>query len=349
MKKVSLVLTSLIIIGLMTCCGGTGSGKDKSDKGKNKPGVAMTLKAEGKVEFTIRGENMASVDWGDGSPVDSAELRSSWKCEHTYAQAAEYTIKVNGAIKELLCDRLKLTELEVNLPTLVNLFCAVNSFTALDLSDCPELEWLQCFQNKSLTSLELSKNTKLKVLQCQDSPITSLDVSNNTALTELDCGETQITSLDISKNSELKSLFCGRTSLTSLDISNNTALKHFNCSNTQITNLIVGKNTMLETMYFLSNKVTNLDVSNFTALGNLTCDYNPLTGLDVSNNGNLFILSCMGNQLSEDALNALFNTLHSNADIGKGAEKEKVIIIRNNPGTATCDRSIAEKKGWKVQ
>jgi hypothetical protein len=49
------------------------------------------------------------------------------------------------------------------------------------------------------------------------------------------------------------------------------------------------------------------------------------------------------NQLTATALNALFGTLHSNTISG-----ENKIYIGNNPGTATCDRTIATAKGWTV-
>jgi len=65
--------------------------------------------------------------------------------------------------------------------------------------------------------------------------------------------------------------------------------------------------------------------------------------LDVSNNTALRILECTSNQLTATALNTLFGTLHSNT-----IEGVKTIYIGNNPGTDTCDTSIAENKGWTV-
>jgi hypothetical protein len=42
-------------------------------------------------------------------------------------------------------------------------------------------------------------------------------------------------------------------------------------------------------------------------------------------------------------LDALFGTLHSNA-----VTRGKLIDISGNPGAEGCNRSIAEKKGWRV-
>ena len=91
------------------------------------------------------------------------------------------------------------------------------------------------------------------------------------------------------------------------------------------------------------NQLTTLDVSKNTALTELYCWYNQLTALDVSKNTALANLSCFNNQLTATALNTLFGTLHGNTISGG-----KNIYIGGNSGTATCDRSIAENKGWTV-
>ena len=117
-------------------------------------------------------------------------------------------------------------------------------------------------------------------------------------------------------------LYCNNNFLSSLDVSNCTDLAELMCSD---------------------NLLTNLDVGNCTALTILNCSFNfySLSSLDVSKCTALTNLYCYQNQLSAAALNALFETLHSNVGV-------KNVIIRNNPGTNDCDRSIAERKGWRV-
>jgi hypothetical protein len=58
----------------------------------------------------------------------------------------------------------------------------------------------------------------------------------------------------------------------------------------------------------------------------------------VSRNTALTELKCTDNQLTATALNALFSGLPA----CKGE-----IYIGNNPGSSTCDRSLAAK-GWNV-
>ena len=140
----------------------------------------------------------------------------------------------------------------------------------------------------NLTSLDVSKNTKLESLYCYGNMFTSLDLSQNKALISLNCFGNLLTSLDLSNNTALKSLVCKYNQLTSLDVSKCTALQ------------------MLECEY---NQLTSLDVSNKTALYWLSCNNNQLTSLDVSGCPNLSILSIYCNQLKGVAMNKLVEDL----------------------------------------
>jgi hypothetical protein len=59
-----------------------------------------------------------------------------------------------------------------------------------------------------LTSLDVSENTELSVLHCEENQLFSLDLSTNTALSELHCqeAENQLTTLDVSNNTALEYL-----------------------------------------------------------------------------------------------------------------------------------------------
>ena len=112
------------------------------------------------------------------------------------------------------------------------------------------------------------------------------------------------------------------------------------CDVPNLTNLVVIRNTALKSMICINSRITELDVSRNTALNHLICVGNQLTNLDVSANLVLTRLNCSGNQLSAEALNNLFTTLPPPISvIGK-------IQIDDNPGTADCDKSIAENNGW---
>ena len=159
------------------------------------------------------------------------------------------------------------------------------------------LDDLRC-ENNQLTTLDVSKNTKLIFLYCGSNQLTTLDVSKNTALTKLNCYENQLTSLDVSKNTRLTELDFSYNKLTTLDVSKNTALKELNCDHNQLTSLDASKNTRLTELWCYSNQLTSLDVSECTALELLRCEGNKLTTLDVSKNTALTKLECYNNQLT---------------------------------------------------
>ena len=119
-------------------------------------------------------------------------------------------------------------------------------------------------------------------------------------------------------------------------------ITHLDCSGNKITELQI---TLFTTLQYLDcdvNLLKKIDLSENEDLKYLYCAQNKLTSLDLSNNTSLIQLSVLSNQLSKSALNDLFKTLHDNNIEGK------TIYIGGNPGTADCDRSIAEKKGWAV-
>ncbi len=89
-----------------------------------------------------------------------------------------------------------------------------------------------------------------------------------------------------------------------------------------------------------SNNLTSLDVSGCTALTELYCSDNNLTSLDISGCTALTELYCLGNNLTSSALNQIFRDL---PQVTSG-----YIYIYDNPGSNTCDKSIAENKGWEV-
>jgi hypothetical protein len=89
-----------------------------------------------------------------------------------------------------------------------------------------------------------------------------------------------------------------------------------------------------------SNALTALDVTGCTWLSELYCDSNALTALDVTGCTELSELYCDSNALTDVALNTFFDTL---PDDGFA-----LIFVYENPGSATCDPSIATTKGHTV-
>ena len=65
-----------------------------------------------------------------------------------------------------------------------------------------------CYNGANHNYLDVSHNTLLTKLWCNNNNLSSLNVSNNTELTELYCSENQFSSLDVSQNTQLQELIC---------------------------------------------------------------------------------------------------------------------------------------------
>jgi hypothetical protein len=142
-----------------------------------------------------------------------------------------------------------------------------------------------------------------------------------TNLTRLECSYNSITEMDLSKNIELTTLWCAQNGIEALELSKNTALGELICS---------------------GNNLTALDVSGNSAIKLIICSDNRLKTLNIDKKIDLSALeyiNCARNNMGPDTLNTIFNAL----PVVKGS-----IDIQDNPGTDTCDTSIAVQKKWTV-
>jgi hypothetical protein len=242
-------------------------------------------------------------------------------------------------IKYLDCSLNNLTSLDLsNNPALTELYCSNNHLTSLDVSNCYSLGILHCFGNQ-LGSLDLAHCPRLRELSCYYNELTSLDLSACTILTTLDIGTNRIASLDLSNNKKLRGLRYDNNGLTELDVSACTEMTSLHCYKNNLTELDLSKNIELMELNCEYNQLASLDVSLNNELETLMCNGNLLNSIILNkNNDNLRLIHCGSNSMSASAFNATFETLPYS---GK-------IHIYDNPGTHTCDTSIATKKNWTV-
>ncbi|MBQ7193606.1 MAG: putative Ig domain-containing protein, partial [Synergistaceae bacterium] len=80
---------------------------------------------------------------------------------------------------------------------LKELYCSYNQLTTLDLTKNTKLTYLNC-SNNQLTTLDLTKNTKLKYLGCEGNHLMALDVNKNAPLSGwVDCSPQILSPLNI--------------------------------------------------------------------------------------------------------------------------------------------------------
>ena len=213
-----------------------------SNCGQKTKNQITTTTTYGEVRILIAGSGSATIDWGDGSPVETLVLKDflNWDEDghaysHKFSGTPPYAVKITGNVTHLNCQGMGITSLDVKRNTqLIELTCPENQLTSLDVSKNPELTELNC-SNNQLISLDVSKNLKLKWL---------------------DCNHNQLKELDVGKNTDLRTLGCNQNRLTSLNVKNNPNLSWLNCSFNQLTNLDCSQNKKLDALYFNDNNLS---------------------------------------------------------------------------------------------
>ena len=148
------------------------------------------------------------------------------------------------------------------------------------------LQSLSCSQN-SISSLDLSSNTRLTNLSCYGNNMSSLNVNNCTQLTRLDCAPNKLISLNLSNLTKLQKLYCYDNKLSSITFASSTPdLETVQCHSNSFTSFTLTGRPSLK----------KLDVSNCPNLKSVLCQSNNLTDLDVSENYALVSIQCANNQ-----------------------------------------------------
>ncbi|RNL87888.1 choice-of-anchor D domain-containing protein [Sinomicrobium pectinilyticum] len=228
------------------------------------------------------------------------------------------------------------------------LWVSKNQLTSLDISNNTALEYLIC-DNNQLTSLDISNNTALEYLNCAANELTDLDISKNTALVRLFCYNNQLSDLDTSKNPDLEFLICNDNQLSTIDVTNNTSLSRLRVHNNKLTHLDVSKNTGLKDLNCNNNQLTSLNLSNAAGLEKLLCEHNELTNIDISQNTLLKELKCSYNALttldaskntSLESLNCGYNQLAS-LDVSQNTALKYLYSYNNQLTSLDVSKNMA--------
>ena len=148
-----------------------------------------------------------SIAWGDGHITNRTFYNeSAIKFEHDYFPG-HIIPPVNGIKFQV--------EISTDNPDgrIIGFFLSTADMTSvnLDVSNCTELEELafcSYLRKEPDWSLDLSRNTALKYLNCSNCSFTGLNVSHNPALEEIDCRNNRLSHLSLSNNFLLKKLNC---------------------------------------------------------------------------------------------------------------------------------------------
>lgn len=140
--------------------------------------------------------------------VSTAPLLYCLKCEGNLLTSLDVTH--NSKLHTLDVSDNKLASLDISQCTELNtLDFENNRLTTVDLSTCPDLEYLNCGYNpiEDFAAM-LAPLSKLRSLSCQGLGLTQLDLSAQTKLTFVRCNDNRIASLDMTSHKWLSTLFC---------------------------------------------------------------------------------------------------------------------------------------------
>lgn len=144
----------------------------------------------------------------------------------------------------------------------------ISSVREIDLM--PELTSLavrgSAFGEGKLVSIDISKNSKLTTVNCDNNRLDSLDLSKAPFLDSLSFSGNGITELDVTTSPRLRVLSAAFNQLTALDITQNEAMAYLDCRSNRLTAIDISNNPVLRHLDVGGNPISSIDISMRTDL-----------------------------------------------------------------------------------
>lgn len=268
-------------------------------------------------------------------------------------------------LRNLNCSSNNLSSLPTLSNVLTSLFCNNNQLTALPTLPST-IQTLYAGSNKfngqlsitgkpNLTTLDVSNNTMITILNCSGNALTSLSYYGCTALKNLNCSSNNLSSLPTLPIG-LTNLYCNNNKLTSLpDLPD--GLTVIDCSYNQLTSLPmlpsdisslnVHGNLFTTLGIWGRTKLKYLDCSSCSKLTTLDCANNALTSLNIANCPALSVLQINNNQLKGEAMGNIISSLPTRSSSNPGTFR---VLTANYDGEGnvitTSQVEQARNKYW---
>lgn len=209
--------------------------------------------------------------------------------------------KVNSMFIPMHVTSLKGIEHFIELQTLNFSRCKIEF---ADLSRNTKLYSVEC-ENVGLKELKLSESGILWDLNCSGNQLKELSVSAIRNLIFLSCAENQLEKLTL--GSKLTSLNCKNNKLKKLDVNACSELTIIYGDHNELADLDLTGNRKLTTLYCKHNNLKSIKFAENNLFSHLYCDYNQFTDLDVSSCTMLETLSCNDNPLNTLCLEGIIS------------------------------------------
>ncbi|RYQ12461.1 Ig-like domain-containing protein [Bifidobacterium pseudolongum] len=246
-----------------------------------------------------------------------------------------------NAIHSLSLGTTNLKGLEL-LPNLTSLNLWSEDLTSVDLSHNPKLEDLTI--SGSLETIDLSKQTELRVLDLDGNNLTEIDLTRNTLLGGLRAEENRLTNIDLSHNNNLEYIYLANNQLEELETYNLRKLQELEVQHNKLTALDLSNNKQLLNLTIYDNRISTIDLSKNIELDGLVLGDNPLTSLTlpldmwISNDGygeskeiqgSLYENSYRGDSFDVASVDPLFNPAKVSNLRGATLQGTKLILPTN--------------------
>lgn len=190
------------------------------------------------------------------------------------------------------------------LNNLEEIICNYNDLSGqtLDLSKNSNLRIVTMIGSK-INSVNLNGRSKLEQLRLGENELSDIDLSTNTALKELALDQNKFADMDISKNIALEKVFFGNeegsdsgNTIKSLDFSKHISMKEIDVENLGVES-ITGLLSEIRLVHAPNNNIKNIDLRNCVNLKRAVLNNNKLEDLDLKHNANLEWIYCSNNNL----------------------------------------------------
>lgn len=318
------------------------------------PTFSLTTKASHSLSFGLSAakENTEiTVDWGDGINKKYAIGTGITRIDGT---SIGTNVKIKGEVLEADFSSYpgmetwnnELTGLTIqNNPNLISLLTYMNPIQTLDVSQCTNLEFLDCAYSE-LSELDVTQNTKLEELTCYGNTISTLDVTKCPNLYFLNAKNNALKTLDLSNSDKLVELDVQNNQLTEVNVAKMKDLKVLAVNGNKLTSLDVTNNVNLKKLGVSANQLTELNLEKNINLGRLECNDNKIASLDVTNQEDIFYINCSNNKMSVCALDQLYYSLPDYPQLDEPLKGFTLWVGGND--YAHAESILATGKGWLI-
>lgn len=215
----------------------------------------------------------------------------------------KFTVDEAEKVEKLMLNSLSINSLDglEHFVALRELHCKITHITTIELTNQPLLEVLDVGFTL-IKELDVSHNPLLRELYCAADinqgrlvRLNSIELTNNPQLEILQCAYNNFSELNLAHNPKLRILGANNNSLTALDLTAQVELEELECSHNKIESLTLGSKPKLERMDVGHNQVGKLNIGQAPQLNFISLNGNPIESIDFSHNpllSNINVVDC---------------------------------------------------------